>query len=211
MVKGIYGERLVSTTDGQVLLGFYGGIDGTSFSTFSESPIDYMQLGRETIHFNTAEQFFQWSKARHFNDSEAEKRILAETKPFEQKKAGYKIAGFNMESWKEVRYSEMVKVLVYKYRQNESLFNILKATDGMILAEATAYDNTWGTGFALHHPELENIGNWPGESLMGKALMEVRSKLIAEAEVVEKGVVDSLELEMVIDEGDDVVEESVKA
>ena len=98
-----------------------------------------------------------------------------------KKFATYKAAGANKmgrrvelrSDWEEVKYQLMVDVCYAKFSQNKELKSILQATGEEELIENTTawHDNVWG------NCECERCKETEGKNLLGKALMEVRSKL----------------------------------
>ena len=60
--------------------------------------------------------------------------------------------------------------------KNPELKEILLATGDHIIVEASPYDRIWGVGLSEENDDLYK-GNWNGQNLLGKALMEVREKL----------------------------------
>ena len=80
--------------------------------------------------------------------------------------------------WEEVKYPLMVEVCYAKFSQNEGLKNLLLSTGKEELIEDTTawHDNIWG------NCECPRCINKPGQNLLGKALMEVRSLLASGAE-----------------------------
>lgn len=92
------------------------------------------------------------------------------------KAAGAKKMGRRVElrsDWEEVKYQLMVNVCYAKFFQNKELKSILQATGEEELIENTTawHDNVWG------NCECERCKETEGKNLLGKALMEVRSKL----------------------------------
>ena len=71
----------------------------------------------------------------------------------------------------------MVLVLIEKFSQNPKLLKLLLDTNDSILVEASPKDKIWGIGIGVDHVDFLNSDKWPGENLLGKALMEVRDKL----------------------------------
>ena len=55
-------------------------------------------------------------------------------------------------------------------------FHIFK-TENRTIVEASPYDKIWGVGLLEDDPLILDEKNWKGLNLLGKALMEVRSKL----------------------------------
>ena len=71
----------------------------------------------------------------------------------------------------------MVLVLIEKFSQNPELLKLLLNTNDSILVEASQKDKKWGIGIGVDYVDFLNPDKWPGENLLGKALMEVRDKL----------------------------------
>ena len=69
----------------------------------------------------------------------------------------------------------MVDVLMCKFSQNEDLKQQLLETNNSILIEASPYDKIWGIGFNIDKASVTDNSKW--SEPLGKALMEVRSKL----------------------------------
>lgn len=77
--------------------------------------------------------------------------------------------------WSAKRYHAMVQALEAKFTDPE-LRQILLDTGDRIIVEASPYDRIWGVGLSENDDDLY-AGNWKGQNLLGKALMEVRDKL----------------------------------
>ena len=71
----------------------------------------------------------------------------------------------------------MVDILKLKFSQNQELKTLLLSTDDSILVEASSYDNIWGIGLNESDAKNTKMEDWPGQNLLGKALMEVRDFL----------------------------------
>lgn len=65
-----------------------------------------------------------------------------------------------------------------KFAQNENLRKWLIDTYDRQLVEALPYDRIWGIGISVRDAEMGK--EWKGHNLLGKALMEVRKKLVTE-------------------------------
>ena len=63
-----------------------------------------------------------------------------------------------------------------KFRQNPHLQQILKATSGKMIAEASPSDSHWGLGLGLNDPKLQDQSKW-GMNKMGNIFMIVRGSL----------------------------------
>lgn len=109
-----------------------------------------------------------------FGDEEIAAQCLKETNPKKVKELGRKVKGFDADKWSEVSYQIMVDVNIPKW---EKLKDKLLATGSRTLVEASPYDKIWGIGMHEDDAGIEDESNWQGMNLLGKALMEVRTKL----------------------------------
>ena len=148
---------------------FFGQLN--PFSNFHPAPF--------TIHgklYPTSEHFIQETCAIHFNDKTSARRILCAKTPLEAKRIGSEIVGFKNEQWMAVA-KELVKPgITAKFQSHPTLANVLLATKGMTLAEAT-FDKFWGTGIPIHDINSANQEKWHGTGILGEILMEIRDEL----------------------------------
>lgn len=158
------------TTDSHVY--FYSIAD--IYSNFYPCMFDE-RIDRNSF-FNT-EQAFMFYKAKFFWDVNSMRFIALEPDPSKVKQLGRQVENFDSVAWGCVSYGFMVYVNYLKFSQNKGLGDQLKATGDRILVEASPSDLIWGCGRGLNDPELLDSTKWTGKNLLGKALMEVRSKL----------------------------------
>lgn len=148
-----------------------------------------------SIVFNCAEQFMMYCKAARFGDLATQKKILLSKDPKEQKRLGKATAGFEDASWDQVKYHVVVAGNMAKFGQNKALIKVLMNTmckntgdrngpngslpkwKGKELVEAASRDRIWGIGFTANNALKTSRENW-GQNLLGKALMEVRQRLM---------------------------------
>ena len=128
-------------------------------------------------HFYNSEQAFMYLKAKLFNDTEIIEKILNNKSPMICKNLGRLIKPFDSNVFDEHKYQFMVDVLVAKFSQNKELLNQLQNTFDAVLVEASPKDKIWGIGIDVNHPDFLNPDKWPGQNLLGQALMEVRNLL----------------------------------
>lgn len=128
-------------------------------------------------YYNCAEQYMMAEKARIFGDEETRQQILSEYSPMAMKKLGRKVQNYDDMVWRETRMSVVVAGNLAKFSQNESLKEFLLSTGERILVEASPKDTTWGIGLVESSTDAIHPRNWPGENLLGFALMEVRDIL----------------------------------
>lgn len=127
--------------------------------------------------FSSAEQYMMAEKASLFADEETRAAILACDDPAQIKTLGRTVRNFDPEVWDQAKYSIVLNGCYLKFSQNRDLRDYLLSTGERVLAEASPVDAVWGTGLAADNPAAEDPARWPGENLLGFALMEVRDEL----------------------------------
>lgn len=127
--------------------------------------------------FTTAEHFMMHQKAVYFDDGEMAARINATDHPFEAKTLGRQVRGFDEARWNQVRTDIVIQGNIAKFSQNPKLLAFLIETGDAILAEASPTDLLWGTGCREEDPIALQPENWPGENLLGFALMQARDQI----------------------------------
>jgi len=127
--------------------------------------------------YATAEHWMMAEKARLFGNDDVRARIIAARHPDEAKKLGRQVAGFDPQVWDEQKY-ELVQAGNYqKFSQHLPLKEYLLTTGDRVLVEASPVDAIWGIGLGAAHPDAMQPAKWPGQNLLGFALMEVRDQL----------------------------------
>lgn len=141
------------------------------FSNFHPAPYT-----RNSIRFRTSEQGFMYDKAMYFGDAEIAKEILLAKTPWEAKKLGRKVRGFDEYKWSQQREECMYNNCYAKFNQNEHLKRLLLGTAGKRLVEASSRDKIWGIGHNMNFAPHSNPRYW-GLNLLGKTLDKVRDQL----------------------------------
>lgn len=129
------------------------------------------------VQYNSAEQYMMNQKALCFNDTASAAKIMASSNPRDQKLLGRQVINFDKDVWATECYRRSLPGIEAKFKQNDSLRAVLLSTKNKILAEASPYDAIWGIGLATDDPLALDQKNWKGLNLLGKSLMEVRSRL----------------------------------
>lgn len=124
--------------------------------------------------FENSEQAFMWKKAMFFGDTKIAEQVLNTPNPRENKALGRKVKNFDAYKWTQASYGIMVEVNMAKWAESSE---DLLSTGDLILVEASPKDLIWGVGYAPFDKEVLDEKNWKGQNLLGKALMEVRTKL----------------------------------
>ncbi len=115
-------------------------------------------------------------KAKLFHDSERYTAILRSTQPWECKDLGKQVKPFDSNAWDAVKNDVVKTANRAKYEQNPDLKARLLDTGDAILAEASPKDTIWGIGLDAVTAAETNPSEWPGQNLLGKILMELRSE-----------------------------------
>jgi len=127
--------------------------------------------------YATAEHWMMAEKARLFGNEDVHARIIAARHPDEAKKLGRQVTGFDPQVWDEQKYESVQAGNYQKFSQHPQLKDYLLTTGDRVLVEASPVDAIWGIGLAATHPDAMQPAKWPGENLLGFALMEVRDQL----------------------------------
>ena len=122
------------------------------------------------------EQYMMAQKAKLFHDSARYTAILRATTPRECKSLGKLVTPFDSRTWNAAKFNIVKEGNRAKFEQNPDLKKMLLATGNAILAEASPKDPIWGIGLDAQTAALTDLSEWPGQNLLGRALMELRSE-----------------------------------
>ncbi|MEV6941291.1 NADAR family protein [Streptomyces sp. NPDC051172] len=129
------------------------------------------------VAYATAEHWMMAAKARLFDDTEAERRVLAAEHPSQAKKAGRLVRGFDEGTWERERFGIVLEGSVHKFAAHTDLREFLVNTGDRVLVEASPVDRVWGIGLAADDEAATDPERWRGPNLLGFALMEARERL----------------------------------
>ena len=95
------------------------------------------------------------------------------------KQMGKNVKNFNLDDWRTVVTDILNVGLESKFRQVTNCGLFLKATNNLFLAEASPFDKFFGIGLSITTSPsvLLDKSRW-GHNLMGKSLMNLRTKLL---------------------------------
>lgn len=136
-------------------------------------------INKGLIEYNCAEQWHHHRKALLFQDTEIAEKIMLETRPYIQKSLGRQVKGFDQDTWIREGPKIAFEGNYYKFSQDKSLKVYLLSTRSKRLVEARD-DSIWGIGITVNQAKMGV--KWNGLNLLGKALMDVRTRLIDECE-----------------------------
>ncbi len=135
----------------------------------------------EGVSYPTAEHYMMAEKARLFGDDETLELVLGADGPAAAKELGRQVRGFDERPWIEHRFDIVVRGSTAKFGADETMLGYLIGTASLVLVEASPHDRVWGIGLDARHRDARRPSRWPGENLLGFALMEARSRLMARA------------------------------
>ncbi|MFF8654320.1 NADAR family protein [Streptomyces huasconensis] len=133
------------------------------------------------VAYATAEHWMMATKARLFDDADAERAVLAARTPAEAKNAGRLVRGFDEAIWARERFGVVVTGSVHKFASDPALRDFLLGTGERVLVEASPLDRVWGVGLAADDPRIQDPEKWRGANLLGFALMGARGRLQRDA------------------------------
>lgn len=132
---------------------------------------------KDSIKYNSAEQWMMAEKARLFADFDVLEQVLKLNDPKKIKSLGRQVSFFDEDVWNFRSYDIVKEGNFLKFSQNPELKKYLLSTENKILVEASPVDTIWGIGMKQNDDGVEDSMNWKGQNLLGFALMEVRDRL----------------------------------
>jgi ribA/ribD-fused uncharacterized protein len=132
----------------------------------------------EGATYNCAEQYMMAQKAVLFHDEDAFEKIMAAVSPRIQKALGRKVRGFNPSKWEACARDIVYRGNWAKFTQHEDLRQLLLATRGTTLVEASPSDTIWGIGLGEDDPRAADRKTWRGKNWLGAVLTRVRDDIL---------------------------------
>ncbi|KAI8073146.1 hypothetical protein BC940DRAFT_290650 [Gongronella butleri] len=130
--------------------------------------------------FSNAEQYMMYQKAILMNDTDMAAIILEEQDPRKIKALGRRIKNFDAAVWDAHKQDVVYQGNLLKFTQHDKLRTILMNTKSKNIVEASPYDAIWGIGLTEVNARKVAPEDWPGQNLLGKMLMKVRTTLALE-------------------------------
>jgi ribA/ribD-fused uncharacterized protein len=156
--------------------------DGFTFFWRPDSPFSQWHPCTFTADghtFSCAEQYMMRGKAVLFGDEEIAAQVLASPDPRSHKALGRKVKHFDDHAWKKAREGIVLAGNRAKFTQNPALLEVLLATKGTQLVEASPTDRIWGIGMTSSNPAATDPTKWRGQNLLGRILTQLRDELLA--------------------------------
>ena len=151
-----------------------------AFTFFWKSPLSQWQRSPFVVGgvaFTHAEQFMMYAKALLFGDRDAAAAVLDAPTPREQQAIGRAVRGYDEAVWVLFREGVVYQANYARFSQNPDQRELLFATRGTTLVEASPHDRVWGIGLAADDPRASDRSQWRGLNLLGQALTQVRDAL----------------------------------
>ena len=96
---------------------------------------------------------------------------MNEENPAEVKRLGSNIVGYKADKWHAAAKSVVYPGIKRKFTTHPRLMQVLHATKGMKLVEAS-FDKVWGT----HSEDCLTEEKWHGVGILGEILMQIREE-----------------------------------
>ena len=129
------------------------------------------------VWYSSAEHYMMAQKALLFGNKKHFKAIIKNPSVKVAKQLGREVKGFESKIWNEHKFDIVVAGNLAKFSQQQSLSTFLLSTGNAVLVEASPSDAVWGIGLSESDKSATNPKEWPGENLLGFALVKVRQQL----------------------------------
>jgi ribA/ribD-fused uncharacterized protein len=147
------------------------------FSQFFK--ISYVGADGKTI-YGCSEQEMHAEKALLFGDHETHQKIMRAKSPYDHKKFGRLVRGFDKDVWEKHCFAIVARANVAKFSNSTpAMRDVLMSTGDSEIYEATASDTIWAIGLDVDVAEVTPKHKWLGMNLLGKALVYARNALKA--------------------------------
>jgi len=158
------------------LIAFFGNSSPLSNFHVAQFEID----GKAYDH---VEQYYQYERAKYYNDAVSAQAILSMKSPYDcyfaSKRVNLPHGVVNDDGWRGTKaIPTMQRACAAKFQQNVSLGHFLLATKGKSLVEANSNDCFWGAGLSLRDKDLPDRTKWKGHNHLGAILEQIRDKLV---------------------------------
>lgn len=124
--------------------------------------------------FDCGEMAMMAWKAAFFKDWITFEKIMKPSHPSKYKDLGRDVKPYDEEAWDGERDKMMFVICLERARQIPAVDQMLIASEGREIVEASQFDKIWGVGLAEYDERILDRRNWRGTNRLGKAYMRVR-------------------------------------
>jgi ribA/ribD-fused uncharacterized protein len=147
-----------------------------NFSNMSNHPIEV-----DGIKYPSVEHYYQAMKAKQFEDTEMEEKIVNAKSTKAVKAMGKKVKGFAKEIWDSKKDAVMRTGVRAKFVQHPELRKQLLETGERMIGKADARNTYWGIGTSMESEKSNHPEKWRGQNKLGKLLMDMRQEFKEES------------------------------
>lgn len=134
----------------------------------------------QNVTFNNVEHYLAYKRALLSGQQSIIQKALILKYPTEAKGILNSLKKNHTKEWEDNRAIWATEAIRAKFFQNPDLANILCATEGKQLGEASR-NQVWAIGKDLDDPEVLDITKWsPSGNLLGKTIMTIREEILAD-------------------------------
>lgn len=126
------------------------------------------------IEFDSGEQCMMFWKAMFFGDKGTAAKIMVPAHPSDYKSLGRDVTPYDDAAWDAHRDQMQFILQVERARQIQAVDDLLIASEGKRIVEASQYDKIWGVGLAEYDERILDPRNWRGTNRLGKAYERAR-------------------------------------
>jgi ribA/ribD-fused uncharacterized protein len=153
--------------------------EGATFWLYPESDTKRKDIINDNFpltiqKYSSTEQFMMYHKAMLFFDIECAKKIMATNDVRKIKAYGREVKFFNSKVWDYYKVEIVYAANKAKFTQNTTFREILIATNGKTIVEASPNDSIWGIGLSKDDILSSKRNTWKGHNLLGEVLTLLR-------------------------------------
>ena len=151
-----------------------------------------VQIEFNSTIYNSVHQALYAEIAKSFNDQDNLRKIMIADTP---NAISYSLddvpgdAEVNEPKWNDLTKQLITNINIEKFKQYPELTERLLQTKSATLGAYIPDDNLIGIGISLDNIQSKNPVNWTGQNILGKALMDIREKVLMERTVIQQAPV----------------------
>jgi len=151
-----------------------------------------VQIEFNATIYNSVYQALYAEIAKSFNDQDNLRKIMIADTPNAISYSLENVPGdadVNEPKWNDLTKQLIMNINIEKFKQYPELTERLLQTKSATLGAYIPDDNLIGIGISLDNIQSKNPVNWTGQNILGKALMDIREKVLMERTVIQQAPV----------------------